>query len=303
MRFIACAGKVKKVGMSILLFACAAGGAAFGQERQITRALRVELDGSSYLGIQMEELTADNMAKYKLTSERGAIVRSVEKDSPAEKAGIHDNDVMLEYAGTPVFSAAQLARMVRETPPGRRVDIVVSRDGKKMNLAAEIGKRSGPVGSGRNFDMPPLENDGRNYEWFGPNGRMFQFRLPEGRGFFYGAPGTSGGAAATEKPRLGVTMTPLTDQMAAFLGASGKKGVLITSVEQGSAASTKLKAGDVITQADSQNLDTPDSLARIVQSKDGGKIELKVIRDKKEMSITIELPESGRAGDRRNYRL
>ena len=110
------------------------------QRTPASQILRLTLDGA-YVGIQMEDVTAENMAKYKLTSETGVIVRSVEKGSPAETARILENDVILEYAGIPVFSASGLVRLVQETPVNRTVNLVVSRDGKKINLAVKIGER------------------------------------------------------------------------------------------------------------------------------------------------------------------
>jgi S1-C subfamily serine protease len=89
-----------------------------------TRAFSTVLNlnsNRSYLGIQMEDVTADNMSTYKLSNERGVIIRSVEEGSPAEKANLRANDVVLEYAGNQVWSTMQLSRLVQETPPGRNV--------------------------------------------------------------------------------------------------------------------------------------------------------------------------------------
>jgi serine protease Do len=292
-----------RTALVLVLVACGVVPVLYAQEKTIPKVVRVEIDGSSYLGIQMEDVTADNMAKYKLTNERGVVVRSVEKGSPAEAAKLQENDVILEYAGQPIMSTMQLARMVRETPIGRKVEIVVSRDGKKVNLTAEIGKREGPMSLDRGITLLPREGEGRGFEFFGPDGRSFQFRIPNGREFMYGTPGLGGRVFSFERPRLGVMLEPLTDQMAEFLGVPGKKGVLVTSVEQGSPSATKLKAGDVITRADNRTVENPDDLARIVQNKDDGKVELKVIRDKKEIAITVELPQKNHGTARRGYRL
>lgn len=300
MSFFTPAGKVRAAVLVLFLLACGVTPVLFAQRKVIQDSVGVVLDGSSYLGIQMEEVTAGNMAKYRLSSERGVIVKSVEKASPAEAAKIQENDVILEYAGMPAMSTMQLARMVRETPVGRKVDIVVSRDGKKVNLAAEIGKREGPLSPDRGITILPRQGDGRGFEFFGPNGRMFQFNIPERRGLTINPVPR---VFTLDKPRLGVTLEALTDQMAEFLGVPAKKGALVTSVEQGSPAASKLKAGDVITRADNQSVDNPDDLARIVQKKDDGKIDLKVIRDKKEVLVTVELSKKDEGKDKRGYRL
>jgi S1-C subfamily serine protease len=51
----------------------------------------------AYLGITMEDVTAVNMSQYKLNSERGVIVRSVQPGSPAEKATLKEKDVLMEF--------------------------------------------------------------------------------------------------------------------------------------------------------------------------------------------------------------
>ncbi len=200
---------------------------------------------SSYLGIQMEDVTPASMATYKLGSERGVIVVSVEKGSPAESAGLQAKDVVLEYAGTPVFSSMQMTRLVRETPVGRKVDIVVSRDGKKVTLTPTVGRREGADNVTRRFEVVPR---GEFPDREQPESRGFMFRMPEMDEFPFGWQGR--GAVPPGRPRLGVSMQPLTDQMAAFLGVPGKEGAMIIDVTEGSPAAGRLKAGDVIVKAD-----------------------------------------------------
>ena len=110
----------------------------------------------SYLGIEMENVTADNMSSYKLSAELGVIVRTVEKGSPAEAANLREKDVIVEYAGMPVFSTMQLTRLVQETPEGRTVNLVISRDGKKLDLNVKMGKREGPLSLG---ERPEFDHD------------------------------------------------------------------------------------------------------------------------------------------------
>ncbi len=300
MSLFASALRIRTAGTILLLLAGGITPVMFAQTRTPRGVVRVETDGSSYLGIQMEDVTASNMAQYKLTSERGVIVRSVDKGSPAEAAGLQENDVITDYAGMPVLSTMQLARMVRETPVGRKVEITVSRGGKKAPLTAEIGKREG---LDRGATIMPWGGEGRGFEFFGPDGRSFQFHTPGGKGFMFDVPGMNGPIVAFGKPKLGVTLEPLTDQMAQFLGVQGKKGVLVTSVDQGSPAAGKLKAGDVITQADKQSLDSPDDLARIVRDKSDGKIDLTIVRDKKELTLSVDLPKADQSKSTRGYRL
>lgn len=287
---------------AVALVALAATQALAGQEVRVdTRAVGID-GGGAYLGVEMEEVTASNMAVYKLTAERGVIVRNVEKGTPAEAAGLQVKDVILEFSGTPVLSTSQFSRMVRETPVGRKVDLVVSRDGKKVSLSAKLGERPG----GGSFAVTrPGDREGRVLRFEGPQGRDFSFRVPDdlggsGRNFVWRGIGPE--MDLRERPRLGVTLDSLTDQMGEFLGVPGKKGALVVSVTEGTPAAGKLKAGDVIVRADDKAIENAGDLERILRGKgEEAKVDLKVIRDKKELSLAVELARSGQSS--RGYRM
>jgi serine protease Do len=269
--------KVALFVMSGFLICGAASPLAHAQSGPLQNILQLNASGS-YLGIQMEDVTAANMSKFKLNSERGVIVRSVVKGSPAEEAGLHEDDVILEYAGYQVWSATNFSRLVEETPPGRKVDLAISRDGKRITLSPKIATRSGRTTMGR-AEMPPREGMDR-----GPLDRLLVVPpRPDQRGIV--VPGEPAG-----KPRLGITLLPLSEQHAESLGVTGKKGVLVSSVNEGSPSAGKLRAGDVILSADGKEIREPEELTRIVREKSDGTLALKVIRDKKQISVEIALP-------------
>jgi len=131
----------KHVVVASMLFLCACGAVRASRAQTGGVARVFQLNGSgAFLGIQMTDVTSANMSKYKLNAERGVIVTSVMEGSPAEAANLHENDVIQEFGGFQVWSAAQLSRLVEETPPGRKVEIVVSREGRRMNLMAQLDK-------------------------------------------------------------------------------------------------------------------------------------------------------------------
>jgi len=293
-------GIVTAIAIAVLSLSVPGGttSAAAQEVYSIEKNVQIGLDGA-YLGIEMEDVTADNMASYKLAGERGVIVRSVMKGSPAEAAGLQEKDVILEFAGTSVQSVQQMRRLVRETPVGRKVDLVVSRGGMKINLTAKIGKRE--TGRGGAENEPDIMMFGA------PGGRTFHFRTPE-EGNWPEMPGMPGMGPSwkeeSSRPRLGVTLQPLTDQMAEFLGVPGRKGVLVTSVVEGSPAVGRLKAGDVIVRADNQPIEDLGDLTRTVRGKpEGGKLELMVVRDKKEIVITVDLAGTGAKPQNRGFKL
>ncbi len=275
-----------------------------GQAGRARRTVQVVTDGS-FLGIEMEDVTSDNMATYKLNAERGVIVRSVEKDSPAEAAGLQKNDVILEYAGTPALSSAQFARMVRETPVGRKVDLVVSRDGKRMNLSAKIGQRGGGSGwDGEQVEVLPRDDSGRHFEFRMPGPRSFNFHMPDDDSGYFSMP--EGGRMfyfnGNEKPRLGVNIQSLTGQLAEFLGVPGRKGALVTAVTEGSPAAGKLKAGDVIVRVEDRSIADAEDLLKAISGKEG-QVTLNIVRDKREMSVTVDLPKTDSKPGRGGFRL
>src|SRR5581483_8484774 len=71
---------------------------------------------------------------------RGALVSSVQPDSPASQAGLKPGDVIVEYDGRPVGRTEELPRAVADTPVGRTVSIRVLRDGRPLTLTARIAK-------------------------------------------------------------------------------------------------------------------------------------------------------------------
>jgi serine protease Do len=258
--------------LAVALAVVAAVPMAHAQTRAIQNILQLNT-GGAYLGIQMEDVTSENMSRFKLSVERGVIVRSVVKGSPAEAANVKQDDVLLEFGGSQIWSAAQLSRLVQETPPGRKVELAISRDGKRMNLTAELADRQGKGVENRVMILRP--------EDFGDS-------LPE----FWSRnmPDRTTNEPAGRKPRLGVTLQPLTDQLGEFLGVPNGKGALVASVASGSASAGKLKSGDVILAADGKKIDNPEDLTRFIREKTGGNVSLKVIRDKKETTVVINLP-------------
>jgi len=96
-----------------------------------------------YLGVRFQPLTADLAKSFGLESEKGALIASVEKDTPAEKAGLKAGDVILEYDGKPVIEGNELPRYVAATPIDKKVTLVVFRDGRKQEIFVVVGKLEG----------------------------------------------------------------------------------------------------------------------------------------------------------------
>ncbi|GFE62687.1 DegQ family serine endoprotease [Geobacter sp. AOG2] len=93
-----------------------------------------------YLGVRFQPLTADLAKSFGLDSDKGALVANVEKDGPAEKAGLKAGDIILEYDGKPINEGNELPRYVAVTPIDKKVKLVIFRDGKKQEVTVAIAR-------------------------------------------------------------------------------------------------------------------------------------------------------------------
>ena len=93
-----------------------------------------------YLGIHFQPLTADLAKSFGLDTDKGALVASVEKDTPAEKAGLKAGDIILEYDGRPINEGNELPRYVAVTPVDKTVKLAIFRDGKRQEVAVTIAR-------------------------------------------------------------------------------------------------------------------------------------------------------------------
>ena len=93
-----------------------------------------------YLGVRFQPLTADLAKSFGLDSDKGALIAHVEKDTPAEKAGLKAGDVILEYDGKPIAESNELPRYVAVTPIDKKVRLVIHREGKKQDVIVVVGR-------------------------------------------------------------------------------------------------------------------------------------------------------------------
>ncbi len=255
--------------------------------KRLDRRVEVVRLGGGKLGVRLEDVDKENVARLKLSAERGALVKSVQSDTPAQKAGLQEGDVILRYEGETVLSAAQLARLVRETPSGRTVSLEVSRGGATQKLSATLAEARDRLHVG-DFDidipevpvppvppMPPMPQIAPEaFRW---DGRGHSFLFDRGG------------------PRkLGIEYQELTTQLAQYFKVD--KGVLVTSVdESGPAARAGLKAGDVIVKFDGEAIADAEDLRDEVRKAEGGKeVAVTVQRDGRPVELKVKLaaPES-----------
>lgn len=225
-------------------------------------------EGESYLGVYLSEVTTELAELLRLPQERGAHVNQVVDGSPAAEAGLETDDVLLSWNGMPVESARQFTRMVRETPPGREVALEVFRKGETLALKARIGSLSALPPMPPALESPPPR--------LGP----VPYRNP--------FEGWHDRDLTPNKPRLGILMQPLTEQLAAYFGLEGRLGALVTTVmDDTPAAAAGLKAGDIVLEVNGASVDSPMAAQRAIAEAGEAALHITVLRDKSNLDVTV----------------
>lgn len=250
---------------TMVMMAGLSAGTGFGQEKP--KVITMFPRSQSFLGVAVVEVNSERAKALKLKEEHGVEITRVEDDSPAAKAGLKAQDVVLEYQGQRVEGIDQFIRLVRETPAGRAVKMLVHRGGQPMNLSATIeAKKAQSLGMGDvRIDMP------QGFEW-----RMNDIPRP---------------MLSWRGGLLGVEAEELTPQLAEFFGV--KEGVLVRSVTKGSAAEQAgIKAGDVIVKVEGKGVTSPSEVTQALRSAEKKPVGVTVVRDKKEMAVNVSIPSS-----------
>jgi len=93
-----------------------------------------------WLGVTIQEVTPDLAKSFGLMEKKGALVAQVSPGSPAEKAGIEQGDIILEFDGKKISEANDLPRIVASTPMGKMIALKLSREGKVMERSLKVGE-------------------------------------------------------------------------------------------------------------------------------------------------------------------
>jgi len=245
------------------------------------------IDGGGFLGVYAENISRENMSRYRVNQVRGVGVTQVVKDSPAEKAGLRKDDVILRLDGENVSSVRKLNRLVSELSPDQSVKVSISRGGSEQEVTATIGKRSNTMAQNL------LGGEPRIFKWEGPDLKGFKW---ENRNNFPNFNNDGGNMTffLNNSRRIGVSTMSLTKQLADYFGIADGKGALVTSVtEDGPAAKAGVKAGDVITAIDGEAVDSPGDISRVINRKKEGDVTLTIVRNKSQQTIHVTPREGG----------
>lgn len=94
-----------------------------------------------FLGVTLDDISDETRARLKLRSKKGALVVRPREGSPAARAGLRKDDVIVRFAGRPVDDQRDLSRAVADTPVGKTVEVVVVRSGKRVPLEVTLARR------------------------------------------------------------------------------------------------------------------------------------------------------------------
>jgi len=229
-----------------------------------------------YLGIEMRDVDADRASALKLKDASGAEVTYVDHDAPAGKVGLRVHDVILQMNGQQVQGIEQLRRMLHETPAGRSIVLLISRDGQQQTINVQLGDRAKIEQDAwsQHLTVPDPDNDALAY--VGPTGHG----VGGGNSFF--------GALTLGTPSVGVEVDTLGSQLADYFGVRDGQGLLVKHVAENSPASTAgFKAGDVITKVNGESIATLNTWLKTLHANRGKQMQVTIVRNHKEQTLSL----------------
>lgn len=191
-----------------------------------------------WLGVRIQDVSPDVAEAMGLAEAKGALITDV-PEGPAKDAGLLAGDVITQFDGKPVDDTRDLTRRVADAPVGAAVPVVILRDGQTETLDVVLGRREEAEAEPQPAAATPEE--------------------------------------PAEAQLLGMTLVPLTDEMATKLGLdAGTKGLAVMAVDATAEAYTKgLREGDVITEAGQQKVERLQDLQdRVSEAQDAGRKSL-----------------------------
>src|SRR5690554_7029246 len=178
-----------------------------------------------WLGVLIQEVNRDLAESFGLRRPRGALIAEVMPDSPAEKGGLEAGDIVLEYNGEDVQLSSDLPPMVGRTPVGESARLTVLRGGDEITLDVEIGK---------------LPEDGDD-----------------------AAQPSTGSRDNSAGAPLGLSVEPLAPETARSVGVEG--GVVVAGVDRGPAFEAGIRARDIITEINRQQIRSVEDFRSVVR--------------------------------------
>jgi C-terminal processing protease CtpA/Prc len=212
----------------------------------------------TWLGVYHQTVDKNLAEAFKLPMDYGAIVNDVIDDSPADKAGLEEDDIIIAFNGRRVSDADELTDLVQKANPGDEVTLTIMRDGNRQDIKVVLASRKQRSVERKSSRAPSFYS--------------FHF---EKRGY------------------LGVTLTDLTEQLGNYFGVLHGEGALIQSVENDSPAQDAgLRAGDVIVAIGDEDVEDASDVTKAMREyEEGDEVTVHIIRDKQKMDLLVTVDE------------
>jgi len=227
-----------------------------------------------YLGVDVRDVTTDQVATLKLKEARGAEIVLVDHDAPAGKAGLREHDVLLRINGQVLEGEEQTRRILRESPPGTTIVLLVSRDGQTLTVTTQTANREEVERQAweRHLTVPEPAAAG-------VDGRGGEAATLSNHGNGFVAP------ALKNSSYTGAMLEAISGQLAEFFGGAG---LLVRSVEANSPADVAgLRAGDVVVRINARVVASTSDWTRVVKESHGRPLNVTVLREKREQSVVL----------------
>jgi membrane-associated protease RseP (regulator of RpoE activity) len=242
--------------------------------------LLLHSSSQGYLGVLVGDVDNDSANKLKLKDVHGAVITLIDHDAPAAQVGLRVNDVLLEVNGQTVESADAFGRIMREIPPGRKVTMVISREGATQTVTVQLADHKkldtdiwNKLNSGSDIGTPV---EGLSILGTGGGGDV-----PSSGGFRMPFVGNS-------TLKVGAIVEPLTAQMAEYLGV--RNGLMVKQVARKSeAAAAGMKAFDVILKVGIDNIITVSDWDRLMRANQGKAVQITILREKRMQTLTLQV--------------
>jgi len=224
----------------------------------------VSSEKRAWLGVSVEDMSERLARRMNVKTEKGALVNSVSDESPAEKAGIKEDDIIVSFNAKTIDDAADLTRAVAKAEPGKAAECVVMRRNDRKSIQVTLAK-------------PPK----RSVAW-APHAPGAPLALMSPGHFKFMGGGT-----------LGLSVMDLNRQLAEYFEIPGGRGVLVSEVEkEGPGAKAGLKAGDVIVSMGSVDVDDIDDMHWALSDyKAGDTVTVGYVRKGARRSSTVTVDE------------
>jgi len=239
-----------RILMVLLLPVLLAGSSCAEPDDQLI--MKVEESKGGWLGVSIQDMTSKLAKKKGMTTKEGAYVMDVVEGSPADKAGLKDNDVIVKYDERTVSDADDLVRAVQKSEPESSVKVLVMRNDQRKTLTVQVGKKKRP------------------------HVRAFSFRGPRVHGF-------------SSSSMYGLTLMTLDKQLGEYFGAPRGRGVLVREVDEESVAEKAgFKAGDVIVKVGEEGVRRIDDIHWALEEYDeGDRVGFGILRKGTQKTMTL----------------